>query len=463
MSNTQSKPSRRYHAAVWRWHFYAGLVVMPFFVMAALTGMIMVLKTPFTELAHRDRLNVEIGGEMLRPSQQVAAVLEQWQGAELKAYLPPTAPDRSAIIHVAHGHGNGNGNGEQNEHSSHDGRDMLTYAVNVNPYTGDITGFGPLGMSPADFAESLHGTLLMGDVGDVIIEAVAGFGILMIFTGLYLYWPTGKRQRAKSGRPFWRRIHGLTGMGVSVVLLFFLVSGLAWTPIWGGKLTQAWQGFPAERFSAPVGEARHEALNAPGARIVSWALEKTPLPVSSYTGETPVTGLDSVVEYARREGFTTFRVLPPRGAGGTWTVSATTMAADITDPTMDRTMHIDPAIGTVLADAPFADYSVMGKAMAAGISIHMGNAGALNLILNLLFCIAILAMAVSGFVMWWIRRPKTGGTLAAPVTDVTRRWTVAGIMLVAALLFPVTAIVMAVIYAGEAVAGIISGRGRPAG
>ncbi|GGD12905.1 PepSY-associated TM helix domain-containing protein [Aquisalinus flavus] len=458
MSITTPRPTRRYHAAVWRWHFYAGLVVMPFFVMAALTGMVMVLKTPFTELVHGARLNVEIGAEMLPPSQQVAVAMEYWAEAELRAYLPPSAPDRAAIIHVAPGHAAM----ASGEHSSHDGGNSLAYAVHVNPYTGAITGYGPLGMSPADFAESLHGTLLMGDVGDVILEAVAGFGILMIATGLYLYWPAGRRPLGKGGRSLWRRIHGLTGLGVSVVLVFFLVSGLAWTPIWGGKVTQAWQGFPAERFSAPVGEARHEALNAPGARIVSWALEKTPLPVSAHDGDEPLVGLDAVVAFARDEGFTRFRVLPPRGPGGTWTISATTMAGDITDPEMDRTMHIDPATGIVIADAPFADYSPMGKAMAAGISIHMGNAGALNLILNLLFCIAILVMAVSGFIMWWVRRPLGARRIAAPMADSRSRWTVAGILLIAALLFPVTAAVMAVIYTGEAIAALAARKGRPA-
>ncbi|TWG95900.1 PepSY-associated transmembrane protein [Mesorhizobium sp. J18] len=51
--------------------------------------------------------------------------------------------------------------------------------------------------------------------------------------------------------------------------------------------------------------------------------------------------------------------------------------------------------------------------MAAGIALHQGNLGWWNIALNLLFCSAIILMAISGVVMWWKRRPK--GKLAAPL------------------------------------------------
>lgn len=39
------------------------------------------------------------------------------------------------------------------------------------------------------WAEKIHGTLLIGDVGDRLIEVAAGLGLVMIITGLYLFWP----------------------------------------------------------------------------------------------------------------------------------------------------------------------------------------------------------------------------------------------------------------------------------
>ncbi|MEE4209788.1 MAG: PepSY domain-containing protein [Parvularcula sp.] len=433
---TSAERKRRQHyAAVWRWHFLSGLVVVPFFLMAAITGTVMVLKTPVAELMHRDRLVVEAGGERLPPSALVEAATTVVHG-EVRAYLAPDAPDRSAIIYVMPAHGGPS-------HAGHGPGGMV--AVYVDPYTGAVLDEAPLGQSLADLAERMHGTLLLGTVGDVVIEVLAGFGILMIGTGIYLYWPTARQPTASSGRARWRCVHGVTGWSISAALLFFLVSGLAWTPIWGGKVVQAWGAFPSERFAAPTGEARHEALNAPSARIVPWVLEKTPMPQSSLgTEQTALISLDDVVGFAERDGFTGYRVLLPRGEGETFTISATTMAGDVTDPRKDRTVHIDPVTGIVLADMPFKDYSLGGKVMAESIPFHSGQAGAWNVALNLVACLAVVLLAASGIVMGWRRRPA-GRMVTAPAAGRAEWRRVTLLLLGVSVLFPATAVVLATI------------------
>ena len=44
MSDTNTAPSgvHKLYFAVWRWHFYAGLYVIPFLIMLAITGIVMV-------------------------------------------------------------------------------------------------------------------------------------------------------------------------------------------------------------------------------------------------------------------------------------------------------------------------------------------------------------------------------------------------------------------------------------
>ncbi|MBB4660086.1 PepSY-associated TM helix domain-containing protein [Parvularcula dongshanensis] len=435
MSATAQK-ARRHYAAVWRWHLLAGLVVIPFLVMASLTGAVMVLKGPAAGFFNRDRLVVPVGTERLAPAEIVAAAQARHPHASAAAYLSPHAANRSVQVHLSQAHGShagGHGAGR-------------TLALFVDPYTGEVLAETELGRSLADLAETLHGTLFLGAFGDVVIEVVAGFSILMILTGLYLYWPARGRDTAPPvGRAAWRRVHGLTGWAVSLILLFFLVSGLAWTPVWGEKLTQAWGAFPAERFAAPASTARHAALDAPGARIVPWALERTPLPRSSLAGgEAPAIGLGDVVRFAEAADFDGYRVLLPRGEGGTYTVSATTMAGDIANPMRDRTMHIDPVTGTVIGDVAFADYSLGGKVMAASIAVHQGNAGALNVVMNLTLCAGVLALSGSALVLWWKRRPARGLPGMPKASAAARRqtdWALFG----AALLVPATAVVVAVL------------------
>ena len=40
-AQADGRASTRLYRAIWRWHFYAGLVVVPFFILLAGTGMIM--------------------------------------------------------------------------------------------------------------------------------------------------------------------------------------------------------------------------------------------------------------------------------------------------------------------------------------------------------------------------------------------------------------------------------------
>lgn len=90
------------------------------------------------------------------------------------------------------------------------------------------------------------------------------------------------------------------------------------------------------------------------------------------------------------------------------------MSYDSPDPTSDRTVHVYLYTDRILTDVRFADCSVTGKAMALGIALHEGQTGLWNVILNGLFCLAVVLLCVSGIVMWWMRRPAGAMRLAAP-------------------------------------------------
>ena len=70
----------RFYAMAWRWHFYAGLYVVPFLVMLALTGLVMVFFTGF-----QSRLGMTVH---VAPQAQVQPVTAQAQAA--LAHLPRT-------------------------------------------------------------------------------------------------------------------------------------------------------------------------------------------------------------------------------------------------------------------------------------------------------------------------------------------------------------------------------------
>jgi uncharacterized iron-regulated membrane protein len=400
----------RFHAVAWRWHFYAGLYVVPFLLMLALTGLVMVFFTGFqTRLGPAVTVNVADHAP-LPVSAQAQAVLELRSQATLREYIAPAAPDRASWFVVA--------------------RDGVNEAVAVDPYTAQVLQLVDKDHTWFAWAEKIHGTLLLGDVGDRLIEIAAGFAIVMIATGLYLWWPRGGTRWAQvllpdlrlKGRLWWRSLHASVGFWLSALLLMFLLTGLSWTGVWGAQFAQPWGTFPAAKWDAvPTSNTTHAMLNAGGQHEVPWGLEQTPLPVSgSLAGAVGVpagqpVNLDTVAALAKQLGFTgQHHIQLPQTDTGVFTLSADTMSGDLGNPTQDRTVHVDRYSGRVLAEAAYADYPLLAKGMAVGIALHQGDLGLWNAILNVLFCAAIVFLCVSGIVMWWKRRPARSGRLVAP-------------------------------------------------
>ncbi len=182
--------------------------------------------------------------------------------------------------------------------------------VALNPYTGEVLRQTVSGDTWNLFLERIHGTLLIGDTGDRLIEIASSLGLLMIVTGLYLVWPRqpgGARAMlvpdlAAKGRAWWKSLHQVTGTWMSVLLVFFLVTGLAWAGIWGERFVQAWSTFPAEKWDAvPLSDETHVSLNGEGKKQVPWGLEQTPLPQSGSASGVALLPEGTVVDLAAME------------------------------------------------------------------------------------------------------------------------------------------------------------------
>ncbi|MCU8314367.1 PepSY domain-containing protein, partial [Vibrio vulnificus] len=60
------------------------------------------------------------------------------------------------------------------------------------------------------------------------------------------------------------------------------------------------------------------------------------------------------------------------------------------------------------------DYNLVAKAMAAGIALHQGDISVFNKVANALLCLGFVVIAVTGGIMWWLRRPVGQGKLGVP-------------------------------------------------
>lgn len=100
---------------------------------------------------------------------------------------------------------------------------------------------------------AFHGELMSGPVGSIVVELAACWAVVLIVTGLYLWWPRSAKGMAgvlyprlrKGGRVFWRDLHAVIGMWLSAFTLFLLISGLPWALVWGSALKEIRQWYQA--------------------------------------------------------------------------------------------------------------------------------------------------------------------------------------------------------------------------
>ena len=110
-AHSSSRPGR-FHAAVWRWHFLIGMLVIPFLFMLAGSGALMLLGKPLDNALNKELLVVEAGGNPLPTSVLLGRVREAFPHATVKLYLPPQRPDQAARFSLQSGHGGGHGGGD---------------------------------------------------------------------------------------------------------------------------------------------------------------------------------------------------------------------------------------------------------------------------------------------------------------------------------------------------------------
>jgi uncharacterized iron-regulated membrane protein len=406
--STNAKPeggANKLYLAAWRWHFYAGLFVIPFLTILAVTGMLM-LWIAWIDGRDGERTPVTVQTTVTTVSEQAVAAVAAIPGGVFKQYVAPRTSDVAALFRV-----------------DHDGDATM---VAVDPYTAKVIETFPRRTGWYDFADNIHGDLMLGVTGDRVVEVAASLSLVLIATGLYMWWPrdAGWRgaliPRFTRGRALWKSLHGVVGIWVSVFLVFFLISGLSWAGVWGGKFVQAWSQFPAAKWDqVPLSDVTHASMNH-DRREVPWALEQTPMPASgSDAGVAGVVSgsvtIDTVDALARDIGFGgRYQLSIPNGETGVWTLSRDSMNTDSPDPMSDRTVHVDQYTGKLLADVRYADYSWAGKAMAVGIALHMGTMGLLSVLANTLMCLSVLFLCFSSVVLWWKRRPTNAGRLSAP-------------------------------------------------
>ncbi|WP_435531980.1 PepSY-associated TM helix domain-containing protein [Roseateles amylovorans] len=365
----------------------------------AITGALYLYKDEIDDLVYAALLKVE-------PSKQpplAASVLIERAAAAVPGtpvrFIGPKATGRSAQVGLRTAQG--------------------MVSVYLDPVDGRVLGQLRDDLKLMEIAKQLHSMTMAGPVANHGVEIVAGWAIVLVVSGVFLWWPRRRSGGVMSvrGRPtqrlWWRDLHAVIGSVAAVAILFLAVTGMPWSAFWGrqfGQLTNDWGvGLPGYLWGKP---ASTPPLTSVG--DTPWTMSAAKLPASTASASasarrSPTFGIDAAVNRFAGLGI-------PAGAsiglpvGPTGVFTAMSMPDDVT---RQRVVHLDRYSGEVLADVGYRDYGAVGKAVEWGISLHTGRQfGGLNQLVMLAGCLSIVLLAVSAVVMWWKRRPQ--GRLGAP-------------------------------------------------
>jgi uncharacterized iron-regulated membrane protein len=395
------------YRAVWRWHFYAGLMVLPFLVILAVTGALYLFRDEIDAIVHADLKTVAIHENVAKaaPSAMVASALAAYPGTAAK-FTDPATPASSAEITIA---------------TENAGK----LAVYVNPYDGKVLGSLPDRGTIMWTIRTLHSLKYFGSFARSLIEIAAGWSILLVATGIYLWWPRNQTGGVLSvrGTPkrrvFWRDTHAVSGIVTGFFIVFLAISGMPWSGVWGEKVNE-WAngnnfGYPAGVYTdVPMSDEHLDHVAK-----TSWSLEQAKIPQSPSAdahGAAESIGLDRAVAVFDQLGLHRgYAVSIPKTQDGVY--SGTVYPDDLAE---QRVVHLDQYTGKPLIDMSYADYGPLGKTLEWGINVHLGQEfGLANQVVLTVVCLLIVLLAVSAGVMWWKRRPK--GSLGVPPMPADKR------------------------------------------
>lgn len=453
----------RLYRTIWRWHFWAGLIVVPFLLVLSATGAIYLFNDEINDALYPELRLVAPSVDRVPVSAMLRAAVTAHPGAVSRIDVPAAA-DRAAIVFVRPASG-------------------PPLRVHVDPHGGRVLGSLRYDRTLVGLADEIHGSLMLGSLGDAIVELSACWALVLIGTGLYLWWPRGRWRAAGTvwprftggGRRLWRDLHGPVGVWTGALIAFLIVTGLPWAAIEGDVIQRATAaagiGYPPSfrthnaPASAPVVSAPQ--ADAAGSGAMPWTLSAAPRPRSAPPARhgasaggheahesaaavahdpDAIAGTDMIVAQGVRRGIAGgFRLFLPADAAGAYT-----LLTYPDQPEGQRTLYFDRYSGRPIGDeVRFADYGWAARAIELGVAIHMGNYfGLANQLLMLVPCIGIWLLAISGLMMWWRRRPS-GRSGVPPRADGARLRGAVALLAIAALAMPLFGASLAVVAAAE--------------
>lgn len=392
MSRTALRPF------IQRIHFYGGMFVGPFILVAALTSCLYAMAPTLEKVVYRDVMTVPAVEHPVSLEEQIQAAQHEHPDMPVSQVWPATSPTDSTRVLV-----------------SDDSIDeSLQRTVLIDPATakviGDYPTYSGLGEMPLRrWISSLHESFHLGKVGELYSELAASWLWVMACGGLYMWWirrrPKNKatanaaqQQTKRSARWKATRLHSTVGASIFIGLLGLSATGITWSGLAGDNVDSLvehmhWKATPINTALHGTTAETHEHTGHEGHEGHG---ASSSMSVAADAARVLATG--------RAEGLTgPLRLYPPEDAHSAWQVSERWVEWRTTSDAIS----VDGATGDVIDRQPFSSLPLFSKLSSWGIYLHMGIMFGLPLQIALLALgLATAALVVLGYYMWFKRRPR---------------------------------------------------------
>lgn len=354
---------------LWKWHIIAGVITVPIMVLLAITGIIYLFKADYEDAIYQPIKQIEAQGEAHSFSHLYMVAAAESSKPISKIILPHT--DTEAIRFIS-------------------GMRANTRTIFVDPYKAEVTGVVVAADTLMMTIRKLHGELLLGKGGTLFVELVASWFVVLILTGIYVWWPAKSFslagfftvRTAKGRRIFYRDLHSVLGFWLSIFMLIILAGAMPWTDVFGSQLKwvqeQTDTGYP-----------------------ITWQKPKGLKSTQSGEGRLSI---DRMVDIAKKQSLTGEITLKlPMSKQGVFTVSNHSFL--LRDQSV---LHFDQYSGNLLKRHNWSDVGILMDARQVAMRLHQGEYGRASwwgvLLVSLLFTVS----SIAGFVSFMIRKPAKG-------------------------------------------------------
>ncbi|OZC85107.1 peptidase [Rhodococcus sp. 06-418-5] len=408
---TRPTSPRSWRPLILRLHFYAGILVAPFILIATISGGLYAVAPTIEQLMYRDYLHVDATGPAVPVADQIRAAQAERPDLTVAAVRPAAeAGDTTRVMFTDPTLG-----------------ESKRLAVFVDPATatsvGELTVYGSSGSLPVrTWISELHRHLHLGEPGRLYSELAASWLWVIALGGLYLWFERYRRNRDKArlltfdrkskGRNRSLNWHGVAGIWIAVGLIFLSATGLTWSTYAGENVTdlRTALSWTTPAITKTIGSSEATTTgdhSGHGGHSMDMSAD------ASMTDDN-VGRIDSVLGIAKANGIDgAVEASIPASDDAAFVVAETRQPWVMSN----NSISIDGSTGTVIDTLYFSDWPLAAKLSAWGIQLHMGTLfGVANQLALLALAVALASVIVRGYMMWWKRRPTkaTGVTAGRP-------------------------------------------------